>query len=412
MISNKQIFSYALLALPLSFVTLPVYIYLPQFYANNFSISLQTIGIILLLCRLFDAIQDPLLGIFSDKYSRFKKGLILFCAPLLGISFLLLFHPLQIFNINYWLFFSLFLTYTCFSLIQINYQSYALNLSSNYNQKTKIVSVRESFGVLGIIFASIAPSVLFNYFSQQNSFLILAIFYFFIVIVFALIFYFKTPDETSVSKAEKPDWSFLKNTKLKQFFILFLINSFALSIPAVLILFFIDKVIGASNFSGLFMTCYFFGLLGGIPLWAKIASVLNNKIKAWIIAMILVIIIFFFCYFVRRGDVLFYAIICILSGLCFGADYCLSYSILADIIQENKIEKNQTTIFGVINFITKLTFSLSSGILLYLLGKIQASHFYSEESFLSFCYVIVSCLFKILAVFFLIYFSKNYAKKI
>lgn len=410
-ITNREIFSYSLLALPLSFMTLPVYIYLPQFYANNYVISLQTIGIILLLCRVFDALQDPLLGLLSDKFSHLKKRIILFSAPLLGFSFLLLFSPASS-NITLWLFVSLILTYTFFSIIQINYQSFALNLSSDYNLKTKIVSMRESFGVVGIIIASIAPAILFNYFSPQKSFLILAIFLLVIISVFALIFYFKTPTPANAENTTKFNLNFLKISQLKHFLILFLINSFALSIPAVLILFFIEKVVQAPKFNGLFMACYFFGLLAGIPLWAKIAALLNDKIKAWLIAMALVIVIFFSCYFVGQGDILFYALICVFSGLCFGADYCLSYSILADLIQENKLEKNESTIFGVINFITKFSFSLASGILLYFLGEIQESKFVSEQSFLTFAYVIISCLFKVFAFFCLVIFYQKFSQRL
>ena len=414
MLSTKKIIPYALLALPLSFATLPIYIYLPQFYAQNFAINLQQIGLILLACRLLDAFFDPLLGIFSDKYSHLKKKIIFFSAPILGVSFLMLFAPQTGFNIGVWLFFSLFATYFFFSLIQINYQSLALSLSDNYNQKTKIVAMREGFGVAGIILASIAPAILLNYFSSPKTFLILGVFHLLAICALAGLFYFfsHTPSKLNLEKPTKQKFSFLKISDLKKFFLLFFINSIALSIPAVLILFFIEKVVDAKNFTGLFMSCYFFGLLAGIPLWAKIATILNNKINAWKIAMSLVILIFFCCYFVGKGDIIFYATICTLSGLCFGADYCLSYSILADLIQENKLEKNETTIFGVINFITKFSFSVASGVLIFLLGKIQESQLVLEESFLSFCYVIVSCLFKIFALFVLINFSKKYAPKL
>jgi Na+/melibiose symporter-like transporter len=413
MLSTKKIILYALLALPLSFATLPIYIYLPQFYAQNFAINLQQIGLILLACRLLDAFFDPLLGIFSDKYSHLKKKMIFFSAPILGVSFLMLFAPQTGFNIGFWLFFSLFATYFFFSLIQINYQSLALSLSDNYNQKTKIVAMREGFGVAGIILASIAPAILLNYFSSPKTFLILGVFHLLVICALAALFYFfsHTPSKLSLERPNKQKFSFLKISDLKKFFLLFFINSIALSIPAVLILFFIEKVVDAKSFTGLFMSCYFFGLLAGIPLWAKIATILNNKINAWKIAMSLVILIFFCCYFVGKGDIIFYATICALSGLCFGADYCLSYSILADLIQENKLEKNETTIFGVINFITKFSFSVASGVLIFLLGKIQESQLVLEESFLSFCYVIVSCLFKIFALFVLINFSKKYAPK-
>ena len=339
MLATKKIILYALLALPLSFATLPIYIYLPQFYAQNFAINLQQIGLILLACRLLDAFFDPLLGIFSDKYSHLKKKIIFFSAPILGVSFLMLFAPQTGFNIGFWLFFSLFATYFFFSLIQINYQSLALSLSDNYNQKTKIVAMREGFGVAGIILASIAPAILLNYFSSPKTFLILGVFHLLAICALAALFYFfsHTPSKLSLKRPNKQKFSFLKISNLKKFFLLFFINSIALSIPAVLILFFIEKVVDAKSFTGLFMSCYFFGLLAGIPLWAKIATILNNKINAWKIAMSLVILIFFCCYFVGKGDIIFYATICALSGLCFGADYCLSYSILADLIQENKL---------------------------------------------------------------------------
>ena len=67
-ISNKNLISYSLLAFCLSFMGLPLYIYLPNYYADNFGVTLQNIAIILFVTRLIDAVQDPIFGIFSDKY--------------------------------------------------------------------------------------------------------------------------------------------------------------------------------------------------------------------------------------------------------------------------------------------------------------------------------------------------------
>ena len=178
---KKQIIYYSLLAFPLGFLTIPIYIYLPSFYNDNFNISLQNIGLILLISRAFDAIIDPILGIFSDRYQHFKKQIIVISAPFLGIGFILVFHPLTTQNITLWIFCSLFITYFLFSLIQINYQSLAVEIGGDYNQKTRIVALREAFGVIGIIFASIAPTFLFFYFTEIKSFLFIGIFYFFVI---------------------------------------------------------------------------------------------------------------------------------------------------------------------------------------------------------------------------------------
>ena len=95
-ISNKGIIYYSFLAFCLSFIGLPIYIYLPNYYTDNFDISLQAIAVILLVTRLIDAIQDPIFGFFSDKYAHLKKKIIYFLSPFLGLCFLLLFYPLTI----------------------------------------------------------------------------------------------------------------------------------------------------------------------------------------------------------------------------------------------------------------------------------------------------------------------------
>ena len=58
--------SYGLLALPLSFVALPMYVNLPHVYATQFAVPLTTLGLVLLLSRLLDAFIDPWMGRISD----------------------------------------------------------------------------------------------------------------------------------------------------------------------------------------------------------------------------------------------------------------------------------------------------------------------------------------------------------
>ena len=58
---------YGLLALPLSFAALPVYVHVPHFYAATTDLSLATLGAILLITRLFDAGVDPWLGWVADR---------------------------------------------------------------------------------------------------------------------------------------------------------------------------------------------------------------------------------------------------------------------------------------------------------------------------------------------------------
>jgi len=58
---------YGLLGLPLAFVALPLYVHLPNVYASRYGLPLPTLGGVLLLARLFDAVTDPWLGRLGDR---------------------------------------------------------------------------------------------------------------------------------------------------------------------------------------------------------------------------------------------------------------------------------------------------------------------------------------------------------
>ncbi|MCH9697612.1 MAG: MFS transporter, partial [Gammaproteobacteria bacterium] len=65
------------MALPLSFASMPLYIHATDFYATEYQVSLVTLGIVLLLLRLVDAVQDPIIGVISDKFQDKKLTLII-----------------------------------------------------------------------------------------------------------------------------------------------------------------------------------------------------------------------------------------------------------------------------------------------------------------------------------------------
>ncbi len=65
--------SYALPALALAVVGIPVYVYMPKFYTDVMGLSAATAGSVLLAVRLFDALSDPLCGWISDR-SRAPLG--------------------------------------------------------------------------------------------------------------------------------------------------------------------------------------------------------------------------------------------------------------------------------------------------------------------------------------------------
>ena len=405
--NNKNLLSYALLAFALAFIALPIYVYLPNYYADNFAINLKTIAIILLVTRLIDTIQDPIFGIISDRFYYAKKAIICYLSPFLGLSFLLLFYPLDMFNIELWLIIFLIITYSLFSMIYMNYQSYAVSFSKDYHFKTKIIAYREVFFILGIICAATSPALLFKYFSEYDTFFIIGVAYIILIMICAIVFYFKVPENKYHDKKHNYNIKIiLQNRQLRKYFLMFFFNALASSIPAVLIIFFVENIIESKNLLGIFLLLYFIALLLGVVFWTKISRILNDKIGSFMIAMLFTAVIFIWCYFLQAGDIIFYGLICILSGFGFGGDFALSYSILTDLIQKYKLQDSETTIFAISNFLIKISLTIASASLIYIIASLE-SNIASQKQFISFAYALLPILFRILAAFTLYKYFKH-----
>ena len=83
-LSLKEKFAYALPALSLALVGIPVYVLLPKFYTDTMGLSISVVGVLLMSVRVFDALTDPFIGYLSDRTSsRFgrRKPLDLWLRP-------------------------------------------------------------------------------------------------------------------------------------------------------------------------------------------------------------------------------------------------------------------------------------------------------------------------------------------
>ena len=58
---------YGALGLPLAFVALPLYVVLPNHYAEQFGVPLAALGGVLLAVRSLDALLDPWIGLRVDR---------------------------------------------------------------------------------------------------------------------------------------------------------------------------------------------------------------------------------------------------------------------------------------------------------------------------------------------------------
>lgn len=427
--SKFQLFSYGILGFPLAFVGLPIYIHAPKFYASEIGLSLSLIGIILLFIRIFDAVQDPLIGYLSDRYSKkgnFRSRIILFASPFLALSFYLLFNPPagEQNLIAIWFTISLIIVYTAYSVININYLSLAAEISSNYNERTRVASYREAMLLVGVLFASALPQILTTELGEREGFLYFTLIFIPVLLIPIFLQFFFSPKPLIEPKRTgknifKEFYSTFANKDFRLFILLNISNGVAVSIPASLVLFFIEDVIKAPDHTGFFLAIYFLSGAAGMPIWNILAKKFGKK-NSWIFSIIASVITFFWAAMLREGDVVDYYIICALSGLCLGGDAVLSNSLLADIIKPEKKEADASTgsYYGVWNLMVKLNLAIAAGITLPLLDFLgyKAGEPNSETilASLAFIYGGLPCLLKILTaiLLFLSKIDKNYKEKV
>jgi len=99
-------------------------------------------------------------------------------------------------------------------------------------------------------------------------------------------------------------------------------------------LFFIRDRLGATQEAGLFLLLYFLAGAVGMPLWSFLARRIGLT-KSWALSMALAIISFVWAYFLGTGDVWHYGVICVVSGIAFGAELSLPPAMLAGMIAKS-----------------------------------------------------------------------------
>ena len=380
-VSRRSLFQYSLLALPLAFASLPLYIHGPDFYTRELGLSLGVIGSLLLLIRLFDACQDPLIGYMADRYQQHRLALICAGTLLLVIGMAAVFYgPPASVSLAGWFAMAMILATTGFSIVSINLTLIGGLWSADPQQRTRISAWRESFALLGLLTASILPAVLQSHWPTATAFQMLFwLFAALVLLAFVLFSRFSLqtfcPNKTPTIRPQYP-WGFLNNLSGadRHFFGVCFLSQLASAIPGVLVLFFIHDYLGASQLTGVFLLLYFSAGAALMALWVKLAKQIGKRL-AWLSAMLLAVLTFIGCYWLPPGDsqagntLVTYGIICILAGSALGADLALPPAILADRISQQQKQGVATQYYALLAFIAKAAIAIASGLALLLLDR-------------------------------------------
>lgn len=370
--------AYALPGLPLAALQLPLFVYLPAFYAQELGLGLAAVGLVLLAARLWDMVTDPVIGVLSDRtrwaFGRRKLWMLLGMPPLLLSAWYLLV-PGSEAGLAHLLLWSFALTLSG-TMILVPYQAWGAELSPDYHERSRITGAREAMVVLGVLAATGLPSIFGDGMAEAMRFLAWGL-------IFALplsigLCIYQVRDR---SRREEPALTLRKgirilaeNLPFRRLLSAYLLNGIANGLPATLFVFFVTHVLRLDfeTWAGPLLFIYFLSAVCGVPVWLALSRRLG-KAPAWMLAMTLASLCFLPVLFLGEGDHWIFLAVCIFTGFALGAELALPPSIQADVVDLDLAESGQERaglFFALWGMATKLALALAAGIALPLLQLI------------------------------------------
>jgi len=370
-LSAVRLLAYGGLGLPLAALNLPLYVYLPAFYAETAGLGLATVGLVLLAARLLDALSDPIVGELSDRtrsrLGRRRPWLLLAC-PLLVASTWLLFRPALPVSAGYLLLWSC-AAYLAWTLMLLPYTAWGAELSRDYHERSRITGVREAFVIAGILLAAGLPVLLGIEASDRGAILAALAWSMLLLLPLLLLALMLLvpegdPGERSPLDVRRGLAIAWRNRPFRRLIGAYFLNGIANGLPATLFLIFVADRLQLEELGGPLLLLYFVAGIAAIPFWLKL-SYRIGKHRAWAGAMLWASAAFVWVPLLGPGDLWGFVLICALSGISLGADLALPASLQADVVDLDWLESGRRRtglFFAFWSMTTKLSLALAVGI--------------------------------------------------
>lgn len=370
-VSSPVLHAYAGVAFPLAAAFIALQVIVPTFYAEVTGLSLTTIGIVLLVARLWDTFTDPIVGTLSDLskvgFGR-RKIWIVASTPLILLAVWKLFVPPSDADWQYLLLWT-FVIYVAGTMAIVPLNAWGAELTPVYDERNRISGARAGYGLLGTLVALLlAASTAGTENSLANSLGMVALLVSVTLVISVAISAWKVPDNSTVELPGNTLRNALALIKtpgpVRQLLGSFLLNSIGNAIPATLFLLFVSYVLRVPEMAGKLLFIYFLSAALSVPVWTRIARRFG-KHQSWSVAMIITALSFtivpFLSYETRQ---IYYALV-LLTGFLTGADLVLPVSIKGDLIEWDAYTnglKRPGLFFALWGTTTKLAFGLAIGI--------------------------------------------------
>ncbi len=375
-LKRSTLFYYSLSDMPVTMSIFPALVFIPKFYTSDMGVPLAVAANIILVARIFDLVNDPLMGYASDRietpWGRRRPWLVV-ATPVLMLSIYMLYLPPDGAGALHMLIWMMVMSAGT-TVILIPYYAWAAELSSDYNERSRITGWRSMAGVAGNLFAQLAPMVALVLFGLGGSRVVLSIVGISILLLMPICVFLtvtQVPDSPNRERSVIPVWQGLKlmlaNGPFKRLVATFMVGQAALAITMPLYLFFITFVLGAEESAIVMLAFFYVANFAAVPFWVWASSRIG-KHRAYIASFTIIAIAHPFYLLLGQGDFWWMLPVTLVTGFAAGGFAAtLPNSMKADVIDLDTLtsgENRAASFFSVWAFTYKAAASLGAWIAL------------------------------------------------
>ncbi len=333
------------------------------------------------LGRIWDAVNDPLFGLLSDRIrSRWgrRRVLLLFGAVPLGVFFVLMWivppwGPLAL-TAYYAVAFCLF--DTVFTAIHVGYNALTPELTSDYDERSSLNGYRMVFSIAGTLGAIILATVLGWYIKDpQVRFLILGVGLGLASIIPPLVVFSVTRERPSAELPPSlPLREALKATLANRPFWLvmglYLLSWTTASILAAVLVYFANYYLRVPEQANYFVLIAQGSAILFIPFWVWVARRLDKR-RAFVLGTASWIVVLLGIFFLDSSQVALAYVLAALAGSGIATAYVIPWSMVPDIVEVDELrtgQRREGSYYAFASFFQKL----ATGIAIWAMGQALA----------------------------------------
>lgn len=301
--------------------------------------------------RIWDAINDPLFGLLSDRirtrWGR-RRVLLLFGSVPLGLSFIFMWLVPSLGQVGLAFYYAIVFIFfdTAFTVVHVGYNALTPEMTSDYDERSSLNGYRMVFSISGTLGAIILATVLGWYIQDpQTLFAILGIGLGVISMIPPLIVFRIT---TELPAAELPNSLPLKqaltqtlgNKPFRLVMGLYLLSWTTASILAAVLVYYANYYLKVPDQANYFVLIAEGTAILFIPLWVWVSQKLDKR-RAFIWGTVSWIVVLLAIFSLGSDQLILAYLLAALSGSGIATAYVVPWSMVPDVVEYDQVHSGQ-----------------------------------------------------------------------